>query len=217
MRGGKALVVDGARPFTLVDSGLVDFASAARVKVAYDLAEYSVRDLPLDDFAAWSALDRGTARQWLDEHYGDVGARYLGDPAIETLFFSSPRGDVEGLLPLAHREPCGREPMAHVGRPHGVVHIPAAFARALVARKVDVRFLVEAVSVAEDGPAARVRVQLRDGGALEADGAIVATPGPASRRLLARPGSASGDRRGRLRVDDRRQLSLRAGLRSAAP
>ena len=188
LRGGKALVVDGARPFTLVDSGLVDFASAARVKVAYDLAEYNVRDLPLDDFAAWGAVDRGTARQWLDEHYGDVGARYLGDPAIETLFFHRPEETSKAFfLWLIANHAAVSQWLTLAGH---TASIPAAFARALVARKVDVRFLVEAVSVAEDGPAARVRVQLRDGSALDADGAIVATPGPVSRRLLAKPTAA---------------------------
>lgn len=87
LREGRAITIDRGHPASIYDRGLLDLLDSARGKYAYDDVIDAIGGIALDDYSQWARFDNGLASSWLESHYGAMGTRYLGEPAIESYFF----------------------------------------------------------------------------------------------------------------------------------
>lgn len=171
---------DGDAPGTLVKKGVVDTLDALAMGMAYADVVSGVRERALDDLAAWESEDDETARSWLERNYGARGTAYLGAPSIESLFFGDASKMSAALLKwLISNADRSRRWFTNV-----------ATNGALCSRLADA-LRASGATIAFDSPVARVeeraggvRVQLQSGDAIEADAAIVTTPGPITKSIV---------------------------------
>lgn len=183
LRERRPITIDREHPASIYERGLLDLLDSARVKYAYDDVIDAIEGVPLDDYSQWARFDNGLASQWLESHYGAMGSRYLGEPAIESYFFHRADETSKAFFYwLVANSGAVRDWFTLAGHTQA---IPAALHAKLVRDGGVVRLNAEVTEVSQSGGA--VRVVLAGGERLDADGVVVATPSPATRALLTTP------------------------------
>ncbi|MBI2891346.1 MAG: FAD-dependent oxidoreductase [Nitrospirae bacterium] len=99
VRSRRVRRVSGARPWTVVSSGLLGPWDALRLLTRALALRKTISRLPLSDYSEWQALDTHDAADWIAHQFGPDVLEYIFEPMLEGFYFQAPE-NTSLALPL---------------------------------------------------------------------------------------------------------------------
>lgn len=175
VRDGTVRRTHARHPWTLATGGLLGWRDTLRMGSASLALARQTRELPLNDYSAWHALDDADAADWIAATFGRDALEYVLEPMLEGFYFQAPER-MSRALPMFLWS-FGARAKGATALAGGIGSLPEA-----LARKLTVRLCMPAESIDLAGAGVRIATPA---GTLHADRVVLATTASAARRLYA--------------------------------
>ncbi len=171
---GKLRRLRADNPFTMLASGLLPLGEWLKSGAFLLRAGAKLRNLPLDDYAAFADFDDEDAAEWLKAEVGEHVLEYLFEPALEGLYFQQPEGTSKALAMWLMGYSVRRGALLTLKS--GLGALPEALAAPL-----DVRLNTSIVHLCVTSKGVEARTV--DGQTFRADYAVLATTAPIAKKI----------------------------------
>jgi oxygen-dependent protoporphyrinogen oxidase len=175
VRGNRIHGIETGQVLSILTGGTLDFGGITQLHLL-KLQSWLQRakQLPRDDYSAWSDLDTETASELGQRIFGEQGSQYLVEPLLSGLFFNEPEETSAALLAWTLEFFLEAKELRTFR--DGMSTLPIA-----LSKRVNVHTSARAEQVFQRGESVFVRMANET---LQADWVVVAVPAPIARGLI---------------------------------